>query len=94
MSENGNGRAVSDNYLRWIVGGVMVLAMGLASLLWNQSMAQISELKTQVGALSVVVSDMKADTKLLTARQQEISDKLSELSGSLNPSLNSKKPMR
>lgn len=83
MEDFKNG--VGDVYLRWIVGGVITICLGLATVLWNQSAAQISDLKTQVSTLNASVSDMKGDTKVLTARQQEISDKLSELIGSNKP---------
>jgi cell division protein FtsB len=73
-----------DIYLRWIVGGVLTVCLGLSSILWNQNIAQIAELRAEVITLNTQVSDLKGDARLLNAKQQEISDKLSEISGSLS----------
>ena len=77
--------ANGGTYLRWIVGGVVTVCLGMASILWNQSQSQMAELRTQVVANNTIIGELKSDEKMLIQRQQEISDKLNEMSGYLKP---------
>ncbi len=75
--------AMQGDSFRWLVGGVLVVCGALIGVLWFMLMGEIADLKSDVRAAQVAVSDLKAETKIQAAELKDLGTRIAEMQGML-----------
>lgn len=75
-----------DIWLRWIVGLVIAIALGLVATVWIMLIGQLTDLRTDVRVLQTQNSELRDSVTDLKRRVQDLVDTLNQSRGYTPPS--------